>query len=90
MHPDFSPYDFTFPYNTNANNTFGGAVELDISDEDYRRYRFSNYDVVTIKKPVALQMLPDGSHRIINEKDKIYQIPAGWMYIETKLKSTDG
>ncbi len=69
----------------------------DISNEDYRIYYYPT-GKVRIEKPVAVcwkETPPNinfggGSHRVVDQNDRCYYLPPGWIAMEWEKKDKDG
>lgn len=57
----------------------------DISDEQWRQYRFPNGEVIKIEHPVYLNVSDSGGHRIFDGEFSHY-VPAGWIHLVWLVK----
>ena len=52
-----------------------------IDHEVYRSYTFSNGHIITIKKPILINVSDSGGHRILDSKEVSHYIPPGWIHL---------
>ena len=67
------------------NSLLPRGVEIDISSEVYRLYRFPKGESVTIKKPVTL-IVSDNGHRVVDQGGYSHYIPYGWIHLKFKVE----
>jgi len=67
------------------NSLFPRGVEVDISSELYRLYRFPKGESVTIKKPMIL-IVSDNGHRVVDQGGYSHYIPYGWIHLKFKVE----
>lgn len=56
----------------------------DISNEEFRVYTYANGATLTIHSPEELYVLPNGSHRIVDESGLTHRPTPGWLGISWK------
>lgn len=54
----------------------------DLSSEACRSYEFPNGSVVTITKPLKINVSASGGHRIFDAAGVCHYIPAGWVHLK--------
>jgi len=67
------------------NSLLPRGVEIDISSEVYRLYRFPKGESVTIKKPMVL-IVSDNGHRVVDKEGYSHYIPYGWIHLKFKVE----
>lgn len=67
------------------NSLFPRGVEIDISSEVYRLYRFPKGESVMIKKPATL-IVSDNGHRVVDQGGYSHYIPYGWVHLKFKVE----
>jgi len=67
------------------NSLIPRGVEIDISSEVYRLYRFPKGETVMIKKPMIL-IVSDNGHRVIDKEGYSHYIPYGWIHLKFKVE----
>jgi len=67
------------------NSLFPRGVEIDISSEVYRLYRFPKGESVMIKKP-AILIVSDNGHRVVDQGGYSHYIPYGWVHLKFKVE----
>jgi len=67
------------------NSLLPRGVEVDISSELYRLYRFPKGESVTIKKPMIL-IVSDNGHRVVDQGGYSHYIPYGWIHLKFKVE----
>jgi len=68
------------------NSLLPRGVEIDISSEVYRLYRFPKGESVTIKKPITLIIDEQGVHNIVDKGGYSHTIPLGWIHLKFKVE----
>jgi len=67
------------------NSLIPRGVEIDISSEVYRLYRFPKGESVMIKKP-AILIVSDNGHRVVDKEGYSHYIPYGWIHLKFKVE----
>jgi len=63
------------------------GVEIDISSEVYRLYRFPKGESVMIKKPATFVIDEQGVHNIVDKGGYSHTIPLGWIHLKFKVEA---
>lgn len=63
-----------------------GLEFIDISSEQYREYIFKDGATVIIDNPLYLSVSESGGHRLLDSKEVCHYIPAGWVWLQWKVK----
>ena len=67
------------------NSLLPRGVEIDISSEVYRLYRFPKGESVMIKKP-AILIVSDNGHRVVDKEGYSHYVPYGWIHLKFKVE----
>jgi len=70
------------------NSLIPRGVEIDISSEVYRLYRFPKGESVMIKKP-AILIVSDNGHRVVDKEGYSHYIPYGWIHLKFKVEKDE-
>jgi len=68
------------------NSLFPRGVEVDISSEVYRLYRFPKGESVMIKKPATLVVDERGVHYVVDKNGYSHEVPLGWIHLKFKAE----
>ena len=68
------------------NSLIPRGVEIDISSEVYRLYRFPKGESVMIKKPATLIIDEQGIHNVIDKEGYSHTVPLGWIHLKFKVE----
>lgn len=52
-----------------------------IDHETYRTYVFRNNQLITIVKPMVLNVSKSGGHRVVDAENVSHYIPSGWIHL---------
>jgi len=69
------------------NNLLPRGVEIDISSEVYRLYRFPKGESVMIKKPKILIVDDQGIHNVVDKSGYSHTVPLGWIHLKFKVET---